>query len=237
MTAHHHAQGHAAPVAATVEISLRNCHAATDLAAVETYLRQAHGVQRVHLDRTRAVAHVVIEPQRTTLAQLRDRLHKSRLHMCVCRRRTRESGGAPAGTGRARQPWRAHGARHAARFVGSAILTVPIVLYSPLGTSLIGRELGVPFGLSRGLVGFILTSIAVWWGGWPFVFSAWRSLRRGELTMMTLIATGILVSYLSSAAVTTNTAVVGRPVEDRRSRSRDRFVARSARREQRRDFL
>src|SRR2546429_2974685 len=88
------------------------------------------------------------------------------------------------------------------RFIGSAILTVPIVLYSPLGTSLFGRELAPPFGLSPGLLGFVLTSVVVWWGGWPFVSSAARSLRQGELTMMTLIATGILVSYVYSAAVT-----------------------------------
>ena len=88
------------------------------------------------------------------------------------------------------------------RFIGSAILTVPIVLYSPLGTSLFGRELAPPFRLPHTLLGFVLTSIVVWWGGWPFVSSAWRSLRRGELTMMTLIATGILVSYLYSVAVT-----------------------------------
>jgi Cu2+-exporting ATPase len=88
------------------------------------------------------------------------------------------------------------------RFVGSAILTMPIILYSPLGTSLFRRELAPPFGLSPGLLGFVLSSIVVWWGGWPFVSSAARSLRQGELTMMTLIATGILVSYLYSVAVT-----------------------------------
>src|SRR2546426_8173283 len=88
------------------------------------------------------------------------------------------------------------------RFIGSAILTVQIFLSSPLGTWLFGRELAPPFGLSHGLLGFVLTSIVVWWGGWPFVSSAWRSLRRGELTMMTLIATGVLVSYLYSVAVT-----------------------------------
>ncbi len=99
-----------------------------------------------------------------------------------------------------------HGARMVQdmlrRFIGSAILTVPIVLYSPLGTSLFGRELAPLFGLPRGLLSFALTSIVVWWGGWPFVSSAARSLRQGELTMMTLIATGILVSYVYSAAVT-----------------------------------
>src|SRR2546427_8696191 len=88
------------------------------------------------------------------------------------------------------------------RFVGSAILTVPIVLYSPLGASLVGQAVALPFGLSHGLLGFALTSIVVWWGGWPFVSSAWRSLLGGELTMMTLIATGILVSYGYSVAVT-----------------------------------
>jgi len=88
------------------------------------------------------------------------------------------------------------------RFIGSALLTVPIVLYSALGTSLFGHELPPPFGVSPDALGFILTSIVVWWGGWPFVSSAAHSLRHGELTMMTLIATGILVSYLYSAAVT-----------------------------------
>src|ERR1043166_2924444 len=83
-------------------------------------------------------------------------------------------------------------------FIGSAILTVPIILYSPLGTSLFGRELAPPFGVSPDPLAFVLTSIVVWWGGWPFVSSAARSLRHRELTMMTLIATGILVSYLYS---------------------------------------
>lgn len=107
---------------------------------------------------------------------------------------------------KARDPHADHGAHMVRdmlqRFVGSAILTVPIIVYSPLGTSLFGREIAPPLGLSSGLLSFVLTSIVVWWGGWPFVSSAARSLRNGELTMMTLIATGILVSYVYSAAVT-----------------------------------
>src|SRR5437660_12213979 len=87
------------------------------------------------------------------------------------------------------------------RFIGLPILTVTIILYSAHGLQLFGRRLAPPPGLSPGLLSFVLTSIVVWWGGWPFVSSAARSLRHGELTMMTLIATGILVSYLYSAAV------------------------------------
>src|SRR2546428_6076887 len=88
------------------------------------------------------------------------------------------------------------------RFIGSVILTVPIILYSPLGTSLSGRALAPPSGLSSGLLSFVLTSIVVWWGGWPFVSPAARSLRQRELPKMTLLATGILLSYVYSAAVT-----------------------------------
>src|SRR3989442_15164583 len=87
-------------------------------------------------------------------------------------------------------------------FIGSAICTLPMVLYSPLGTSLFGRELAPPFGLPHNLLGFVLTSIVVWWGGWPFGSSAWRLLRRGGRTMMDFFATGILRPHLYSVAVT-----------------------------------
>src|SRR2546427_12743214 len=88
------------------------------------------------------------------------------------------------------------------RFVGSAILTVPIVLYSPLGASLVGQAVALPFGLSHGLLGFALTSIVVWWGGWPFVSSAWRSRLRGEPTMVTPSAVGVFVACGYSARAT-----------------------------------
>lgn len=41
----------------------------------------------------------------------------------------------------------------------------------------------------------MLATPVVVWGAYPFTSSAWRSLKRGEATMMTLIALGILVSY------------------------------------------
>src|SRR5256885_6186968 len=85
------------------------------------------------------------------------------------------------------------------RFIGSAILTVPIILYSPLGTSLFGRELAPPIGLSPGLLSFVLTSVVVWWGGWPFVSAAAGSPPPGRAPMMAPIATGILVGFPDSA--------------------------------------
>ncbi|GGL94556.1 hypothetical protein GCM10010840_35750 [Deinococcus aerolatus] len=87
------------------------------------------------------------------------------------------------------------------RFVVSLILTVPIVLYSPIG-GLLGFTAPPPFGLSMAWFGLILATPVVWWGGWPFISAAWRALKRREANMMTLIATGILVSYVYSVWVT-----------------------------------
>lgn len=87
------------------------------------------------------------------------------------------------------------------RFVVSLVLTLPIVLFSPIGESL-GFRLAPPFGLSMAWFGLILSTPVVWWGGWPFISAAWRALKRGEANMMTLIATGILVSYLYSVWAT-----------------------------------
>ncbi len=87
------------------------------------------------------------------------------------------------------------------RFVVSAVLTVPIVLFSPIGAS-VGFDVNPPVGLSKAWFGLILATPVVFWGGWPFLSAAWRAARRGEANMMTLIATGILVSYVYSAVAT-----------------------------------
>lgn len=95
-----------------------------------------------------------------------------------------------------------HAAGMLRRALWSAVLSVPVVLYSPLGASLAGHRLEPPLGIPTPSLSFVLTSVVVWWGAWPFLSSAARSLRRGSITMMTLIATGVLVSYLYSLAIT-----------------------------------
>ncbi len=87
------------------------------------------------------------------------------------------------------------------RFVISAVLTVPIVAFSPIGEAL-GLPSQPPFGWSMSWFGLVLATPVVLWGGWPFLSSAARSLRHGEVTMMTLIAVGILVAYLYSVVAT-----------------------------------
>ena len=87
------------------------------------------------------------------------------------------------------------------RFLISLVITIPIVLFSPIGESL-GFRFSPPFGLSMAWFGLILSSIVVWWGAYPFISSAWRALKRLEANMMTMIALGILVAYLYSVVAT-----------------------------------
>ena len=87
------------------------------------------------------------------------------------------------------------------RFLISLLLTLPIILFSPIGAGL-GFRFAPPFGLSMAWFGLILSTPVVWWGGWPFLSAAWRALLQRQANMMTLIATGILVSYLYSVAAT-----------------------------------
>jgi P-type Cu2+ transporter len=87
------------------------------------------------------------------------------------------------------------------RLIVSIILSIPIVLFSPVGR-FVGLSGVPPFGISPGVFGFLLATPVVCWGGLPFISAAWLALRRCEVNMMTLIAVGILVSYGYSVAST-----------------------------------
>ena len=87
------------------------------------------------------------------------------------------------------------------RLIVSIILSIPIVLFSPVGR-FVGLSGAPPFGIPSGVLGFLFATGVVWWGGLPFISAASPAFRRGEANMMTLIAVGILVSYVYSVAST-----------------------------------
>ena len=88
------------------------------------------------------------------------------------------------------------------RFFVSLVLTIPVILYSPLGTSLFKVHLPTPFGISPDWVLLVLASPIVWWGGWIFHSGAWRALRNRTLDMNVLVSLGVLVAYFFSVFVT-----------------------------------
>ncbi len=86
------------------------------------------------------------------------------------------------------------------RFWISLVLTVPILLLSPLIQSFLGLtdQLGFP-GDNYALLG--LSTAVFFYGGWPFLSGLFSELRAGAPGMMTLIALAITVAYGYSAAV------------------------------------
>ena len=88
------------------------------------------------------------------------------------------------------------------RFFVSLVLTIPVILYSPLGTSLFKLHLPTPFGISPNWVLLVLSTPVVWWGGWIFHSGAWRALRNRTLDMNVLVSLGVLVAYFFSVFVT-----------------------------------
>ena len=86
------------------------------------------------------------------------------------------------------------------RFIVSAILTLPILLLSPLIQNLLRIENILQFpGDSYVLFG--LSSVVFFYGGWPFLKGIYRELKSKQPGMMTLIALAITVSYIYSTAV------------------------------------
>ena len=201
---------------AMVEVNIKNAYGGSDYASLEACFCGLRGVAAVRLDRTRGVAHVTYDPAVTTPEKLEDQLRR-RDYRCECKSTagSRSQPGHPcvgekdhasmSAEAPASMTHAGHGAEMAAamlrRFIVSLILSLPLFVFSHVGP-LVGLHLSPPFGLSMGLFGFLLATPVVWLGGWPFISAAWRAIGHGEVNMMTLIALGILVSYIYSVAAT-----------------------------------
>lgn len=85
------------------------------------------------------------------------------------------------------------------RFWICLVLTIPVLVMSPMIQSLIGTEmlrfrgdLYVLFGIS---------SIIFFYGGWPFLKGLYDEIKQFQPGMMTLIAIAVCVAYIYSSAV------------------------------------
>ena len=87
------------------------------------------------------------------------------------------------------------------RFFVALLLTIPTVLYSPLGMNLLGLRLPT-FGLGENVIMLLLSTPVVFYSGWIFISGAYHSLQRRTLNMSVLIATGVLAAYLFSVLIT-----------------------------------
>ena len=86
------------------------------------------------------------------------------------------------------------------RFWVSFFLSIPIVLYSPLGLNYF--KLTLPTPLPANWLLLILTTPIVFWTGSIFITGTYYSLKARKLNMSVLIATGVLAAYLFSVLLT-----------------------------------
>lgn len=86
------------------------------------------------------------------------------------------------------------------RFWVSFFLSIPIILYSPLGMDYFGLDLSSPIPVNWLL--FLLTTPIVFWTGSIFITGTYWSLKAKKLNMSVLIATGVLAAYAFSVLLT-----------------------------------
>lgn len=86
------------------------------------------------------------------------------------------------------------------KFFFALIFTIPIILYSPLGTEFLGLSLPSPFSLPWLL--FLLTTPVFFYSGWIFLYSTYFALKNRTLNMAVLIAVGITAAYGFSVLLT-----------------------------------
>jgi Cu2+-exporting ATPase len=122
--------------------------------------------------------------------------------------------GHAAHRGPSAQDMMGHGGHHAGasidemardmrnRFLVAAVLSVPILLWSPIGRDVLGFTAPAPFGLRDDVFELILSLPVIFYSSWVFFDGAWRALRARTLDMMVLVAVAIAAGWLYSVGVT-----------------------------------
>jgi len=86
------------------------------------------------------------------------------------------------------------------RFWISLVLTLPILVLSPMLQTLVGLREAIRFPGDIYVL-FGLSSAVFWYGGWPFLKGLFAELKSRQFGMMTLISVAIATAYLYSSAV------------------------------------
>src|SRR6266849_3735454 len=86
------------------------------------------------------------------------------------------------------------------KFFFALILSIPIILYSPLGRFIINYQPPAPIPVPWILFG--LTTPVFFYSGWIFLYSSYKALERRTLNMAVLIAVGITAAYSFSVLLT-----------------------------------
>jgi Cu2+-exporting ATPase len=88
------------------------------------------------------------------------------------------------------------------RFLVALVLSIPIVLWSPIGRQVLHFLVPAPFGLRDDVFQLLLSLPVIFYSSWIFFDGAFRALRQRTLDMMVLVAVAIGSGWLYSLVVT-----------------------------------
>ena len=209
--------------AATAVLHVGGLHYATEKAVVERVLGRRPGVLSVEANPVSQTATVTFDPERTTVAELREWVKECGYHCAgqsapghLCDPLVSADHGPHDHAGAARAEEAHGGGRggHAGmsmadmvrdmrnRFLVALVFTVPIVLWSEVGTKLLGTELSTPLDMRREVWELLLSLPVVLYASSIFFTGALTALRARTLDMMVLVAVAIGTAWTYSVAVT-----------------------------------
>lgn len=88
------------------------------------------------------------------------------------------------------------------RFLVAVILSIPILLYSPIGREVLGFTVPAPLGLRDDVFSLLLSLPVIFYSAWIFFDGAVRALRARTLDMMVLVAVAIGAGWGYSVGIT-----------------------------------
>ncbi|RQM34183.1 heavy metal translocating P-type ATPase [Rhodococcus ruber] len=88
------------------------------------------------------------------------------------------------------------------RFLVALALSIPIMLWSPMGRDMFGFTTPAPFGLRDDVFALVLSLPVIFYSSWIFFDGAYRALKARTLDMMVLVAVAIGAGWLYSVGVT-----------------------------------
>jgi Cu2+-exporting ATPase len=217
---------------ATAVLETGCLYLASETAVVDTELRRCAGVVDVEPNPVSQTATVTYDPAKISLAELRDCVQKCGFacegqsvptHLCDPMAEPSPEGVAPtaaepkhehpepvAGSPDEVMGHGGHGSMSMAamaadmrnRFLVAAIMSIPILLWSPIGRDVLGFDVAAPFGLRDDQWSLLLSLPVILYASSIFFVGAWRALKARTLDMMVLVAVAIGTGWLYSVVVT-----------------------------------
>jgi P-type Cu2+ transporter len=210
----------------TAVLHVGGLHFATQQQVVEQRLGARPGVVSVEANPVAQTATVMYDAEVTSLADLQTWVRDCGYHcegrsvpghVCDPMAEPGEPSDGAGADGAGERAAHAHGGGHGGhagmsmdamerdmrnRFLVALVFTVPIVLWSMVGTELLGTELATPFGLDHDVWQLLLSLPVVLYASSIFFTGALSALRARTLDMMVLVAVAIGVGWLYSVAAT-----------------------------------